>query len=319
VDARHWRRFLLRRFVGLLVTLLLTSFVIFASLYVAPGSPIAFLVGHHSASPAEIAAVKAQYHLEDPFFQRYWDWLTGILHGDFGTSIVFQQSVWSLISPRLLTSVMLVVYASLLTIAAGVGLGILAAVRGRVAERLVLVTTSLGAAIPPFVAAIFLLWLFAVKLGLFPTFGTGSGFTDRIWHLTLPAISLAIGATALLARYTRTAVGKEMHREHVETAQARGLRRGEIFRRHVLRNAAIPITASAGIVVATMIVAIAVVEKAFAVNGIGAYLIEALNANDFPVVQAIALLMAAAYVVLNATVDVLYAVLDPRVGAASSR
>jgi peptide/nickel transport system permease protein len=319
VEARHWRRFILRRAVGLLITLVLTSFLIFASLYLAPGSPIAFLLGHHTASAAEIASVKAQYHLNDPFLERYWDWLTGILHGNFGTSIVFQQSVWSLILPRLLTSVMLVAYASLLTIAVGIGLGTVAAVRGRAVDRTVLLVTSLGAAIPPFVAAIFLLYVFSVKLGIFPTFGTGTGFADRLWHLTLPAISLAIGSVALLARYTRTAIGKEAHSEHVETAVARGLRRGEVFRRHVFRNALIPITASVGIVVATMIVAIAVVEKAFAVNGVGAYLIEALNANDFPVVQAIALLMAAAYVVINAFVDVVYAVLDPRVAAASSR
>ncbi len=192
MDARHWRRFILRRFVGLVATLLLASFVIFASLYIAPGSPIAFLVGHHSASPSEIAAVKAQYHLNDPFLQRYWDWLTGILHGAFGTSIVFQQSVWSLISPRLLTSAILIVYASVLTVAAGVGLGILAAVRGRVAERVVLVTTSLGAAIPPFVAAIFLLWLFAVTLGLFPSLvpGTGRGRRSR-WRSARPHCSPA--------------------------------------------------------------------------------------------------------------------------------
>jgi peptide/nickel transport system permease protein len=292
---------------------------VFASLYVAPGSPISFLIGPHTASPAEIAAVKAQYHLNDPFLVRYWDWLTGLLHGDFGTSIVFQQSVTSLIGPKVLTTLLLIVYASLLAIVTGIGLGLLAAVRGRVADRVVLISTSVGVAIPSFVAAIFLLYVFSVKLGWFPTFGGGQGFLDRIWHLTLPAVSLAIGSLALLARYTRTAVQDERGKEHVATAIARGLAPGEVFRRHVLRNSLIPITASGGIVVATMIVGVAVVEKAFSIDGLGSYLIDALNANDFPVVQAIALIFATAYVVLNTAVDVVYAALDPRVAVAIRR
>lgn len=319
MGARDWIRFVLKRLLGLVATLLVASFLIFASLYVAPGSPIGFLLGHQTASAAEIASIKAQYHLNDPFFVRYWDWLTGLLHGDFGTSIVFQQSVTSLIGPRVLTTLMLVVYASLLTIVAGVGLGLVAALKGRVADRVVLITTSVGVAIPPFAAAIFLLYVFAVKLSVFPAFGAGQGFADRIWHLTLPAVSLALGSMALLARYTRTAVKEQSGSEHVETAIARGLRPGEVLRRHVLRNAMVPITASAGIIVATMIVAVAVVERAFAINGLGAYLINALNANDFPVVQAITLIFAATYVILNAVVDVMYALLDPRIAATESR
>jgi peptide/nickel transport system permease protein len=124
---------------------------------------------------------------------------------------------------------------------------------------------------------------------------------------------------ALLARFTRAAVREERQREHVETAVARGLPRGTVFRRHVLRNSLVPITASGGIVVATMIVAVAVVEKAFALDGLGSYLIDAVDANDFPVVQAIALLFATAYVVLNTVVDLIYAAVDPRVAAATAR
>jgi peptide/nickel transport system permease protein len=296
----------------MVLTLAVVSFLIFASLYVAPGSPISFLLGHRTASAAEIAAVRAQYHLSDPFFARYWAWLSDVLHGHLGSSIVFRQSVASLIGPKILTTVALVVYGSVIAVLLGVGLGLLAT-RGPVAERVVLISTSAGVAIPSFVAAIFLLYVFSVKLGWFPSFGPGQGFADRIWHLTLPAISLALGSLALLARYTRAAVVEERWKEHVTTAVVRGLPPRVVFRRHILRNALIPITASAGVVVATMIVGVAVVEQAFSLDGLGSYLIQALGANDFPVVQAITLIFAAAYVVLNTVVDLVYVALDPRV------
>ncbi|MFZ0386341.1 MAG: ABC transporter permease [Solirubrobacteraceae bacterium] len=319
MQGRALGRFFARRLIGMLLTLLVTSFLVFGSLYLAPGSPIAFLIGHHQASAREIAQVRAQYHLNESFFSRYWDWLTAILHGHFGNSIVYGQSVGSLLGPRVLTTVLLVAYASVLALGLGIALGIAGALGGRIVDRAVLITTSVGVAIPSFVAAIVLLYVFAVQLDWFPSFGAGSGLPDRLWHLTLPAISLALGSVALLTRFTRAAVREELRSEHVETAVTRGLPRGTVFRRHVLRNSLIPITASGGIVIATMIVAVAVVEKAFALDGLGAYLIDAVDANDFPVVQAIALLFATAYVVLNTVIDLIYAAVDPRVAAATAR
>jgi peptide/nickel transport system permease protein len=296
----------------MVLTLLIVSFAVFASLYIAPGSPLSFLLGRRSASPTEIAAVRHRYHLDDPFLVRYWHWLSDLLHGNFGSSIVFREPVTSLLAPRIATTTLLVVYASLLAALAGFALGLLAALKGRIAERAVTIGTSVGIAVPPFVAAIVLLYVFAVELGWFPAFGPGHGVADRIWHLTLPAVSLALGSLALIARYTRTAIGEEQAKEYVATAVARGLAPRDIFRRHVLRAALIPITGSIGIVVATMIVGVAVVERAFSLNGLGGYLVEELSARDFPVVQAIALIFASAYVVLNTAVDVTYALLDPR-------
>lgn len=319
MHRRALGRFFARRLIGMLLTLLVTSFLVFGSLYLTPGSPIAFLIGHHQASAQEISQVGAQYHLNEPFFPRYWDWLTAVLQGHFGNSIVYGQSVSSLLGPRVLTTVLLVLFASVLALGFGIALGLASALGGRIVDRAALITTSVGVAIPSFVAAILLLYVFAVQLRWFPSFGAGSGLPDRLWHLTLPAFSLALGSVALLTRFTRAAVREERRREHVETAVARGLPRGTVFRRHVLRNSLVPITASGGIVVATMIVAVAVVEKAFAIDGLGSYLIDAVDANDFPVVQAIALLFATAYVVLNTVVDLIYAAVDPRVAAATAR
>jgi peptide/nickel transport system permease protein len=156
-----------------------------------------------------------------------------------------------------------------------------------------------------------------VNLGWFPAFSGGEGFFDSIWHLTLPAFALAFSSVALVARVTRTSVREELRREHVQTATSRGIPRSLIIRRHVLRNAAIPITTVVGITIASLFAASAVVERAFSLNGIGAYLIQAAASKDMAVVQGITLVIVTVFVVINTIVDVLYAVLDPRVSLGS--
>ena len=174
------------------------------------------------------------------------------------------------------------------------------------------------AALPAFVAATLLMSTFSVRLGWFPAFGNGEGLFDRIRHLTLPAIALAGASMALVARVTRTSVRGEVDREHVQTAVSRGLPRGTIIRRHVLRNAAIPITTVAGITIASLIALAAVVERAFSLNGLGSYLVAAAASKDFAVVQGISLVLVTVFVVLNTIVDLLYALLDPRVKLGSA-
>jgi peptide/nickel transport system permease protein len=177
----------------------------------------------------------------------------------------------------------------------------------------VIVFTTVLAAVPSFVAAIVLISVFAVHLGWFPALGPGQGFADQIWHLTLPAIALAASSLAIVARITRVSVRGEFGREHVQTAVSRGIPRRLVIRRHVLRNAAIPITTVAGITIASLIAVSAVVERAFALDGLGATLVQAAQTKDFAVVQGIALVLVTAFVVVNLIVDILYAVLDPTV------
>ena len=157
--------------------------------------------------------------------------------------------------------------------------------------------------------------LFAVKLGWFPAIGAGDGLTDRIHHLTLPALALAIGQTAYIARVARASVLDELDRDHVQTAIARGLPRRYITRTHVLRNAAIPIVTVSGLTVAGLAATTVVVERAFNLNGVGSLLVEAIARKDFAVVQAVALLLVSLFLVINSLVDLTYGLLDPRVGA----
>jgi peptide/nickel transport system permease protein len=195
----------------------------------------------------------------------------------------------------------------------GIGSGIVAGLRRGAIDMSVIVGTTVFAAIPSFVAAIVLIWVFAVRLGWFPALGPGTGGLDRLWHLTLPAIALALSALAIVARVTRVSVREEMGREHVQTAVSRGLPWYLVVRRHVLRNAAIPITTVSGITIASLIALSAVVERAFSLNGLGSELVSAAASKDFAVVQGISLVLVAGFVITNTIVDLVYALLDPRV------
>jgi peptide/nickel transport system permease protein len=297
----------------LLATLLVSSFVIFSALFIAPGNPIAVLSGGRSLPPDSVRILEARYHLDQPFLTQYWLWLKGALHGDFGISIALRENVSSLIAVRIGTTAALVLYASVLILVVGIGLGLLAGLRPGLLDTSVLAVTAISAAIPSFVAAIVLILLFSVKLMWFPSLGNGTGLFGTIYHLTLPALALATSSLAIVARVTRASVREEFGREHVQTAVSRGIPARQLIRRHVLRNAAIPITTVSGITVASLIAFAAVVERAFGLSGLGAYLVASANSKDFAVVQGISLVLVTAFVLVNVLVDFLYAVLDPRV------
>ena len=223
----------------------------------------------------------------------------------------------TLIAARMWTTGGLVLYAALIILVVGIGSGVLAALRPGLADTTVLVSTAVSAALPSFVAAIVLILLFSVKLGWFPALGNGTGFWSNVQHFTLPAVALAISSLAIVARVTRAAVREEADREHVQTAVSRGIPGRQLIRRHILRNAAIPITTVTGITIASLIAVAAVVETAFSLNGLGAYLVQAAEYKDLAVVQGISLVLVTAFVVVNALVDLLYAALDPRVALGS--
>jgi len=312
----RWR-FLARRLAMLVASLLVASFVIFGALYLAPGNPITALSGGRALPAASLRVLEQRYHLNQPFLAQYWYWLDNALHGNLGISITLQENVSAVIAGRMWTTGGLVLYAALIILVVGIGSGILAALRPGIADTSVLVTTAVSAAVPSFVAAIVLITVFSVKLGWFPALGNGTSLGSNVRHLTLPAIALALSSLAIVARVTRAAVREEADREHVQTAISRGIPARQLIRRHILRNAAIPITTVSGITIASLIAVAAVVETAFSLNGLGAYLVQAAQSKDLAVVQGISLVLVVAFVLINAIVDLLYALLDPRVALGS--
>lgn len=295
-----------------------STIIIFGALALAPGSPIAFLSGGRTLSPAEKAALNSYYHLNDPLWERYWDWLKALLQGNLGTSIAFHEPVSTVLIPRLETTLFLVAYAGVVIVVVGIGLGVIAAKSRRLIDSTITALTTIGLATPAFVAAVGLTLLFAVHLAWFPVFGSGSGFGDRLLHLTLPAVSLAIGGVALIARITRAAVRKELSSEHVETAHSRGLPELRVLRRHAVRNALIPVTTASGLTIGALLAGTTVVETAFGVSGGGSLLVQSVQTKDIPVVQATCLLLVVAFAVINSGVDLLYSVIDPRIRRAQT-
>lgn len=311
--------YLARRTGGLLLVLLVTSFLVFGLLYLAPGSPLAFILGPRGGTPEQIAAVTAQYHLNDPFLVRYVAWLGDLLRGDLGYSIVYRQDVSDLIAGRVGTTLALVSMAALIIAVVGISAGTLAALRGGWTDQLTSSIAAIGLSTPSFVIGVALISVFAVGLGWFPTFGSGSGGLDTLVHLALPALALSVASAAYLARITRASVLEERGREHVQTATVRGLAPGYIVRHHVLRNSLVPIVTVLGLTIATLIAGAVVVENVFALDGLGSLLVRAILQRDFAVVQAVILVLVVAFVLVNAVVDVLYTFIDPRIALGSRK
>ncbi|MER5966039.1 ABC transporter permease [Streptomyces sp. NPDC002057] len=309
----NFLRFAVRRAAEMAATLLVASFVVFGAMYLAPGSPASFLLSGRSASPEALAAVNAQYHLDDPFAVRYLRWLGDMVQGDFGRSLTYRTDVSRLLADRLPTTLLLITMALLVVVVVGLLLGRVAAVRGGATDSAVLVATTLAVGTPSFVAAVLLQGLFAVKLGWFPSGGAGSGFLDQVWHLTLPAIALALYLIGMLARVTRSAMLEALAGEHVTVARSRGVPERQVIRRHVLRNSLGTVLTTGGLIVSTLLVCTILVETAFSVGGIGQLLELSTTTKDFPTVQAISLIIVALFMAVNLVVDLLLPVVDPRI------
>ncbi|MEU0629414.1 ABC transporter permease [Streptomyces sp. NPDC005989] len=306
-------RFAVRRLVEMAATLLGASFVVFGAMYLAPGDPAGFLLSGRSASPEALATIKAQYHLDDPFFVRYLRWLGDIVQGDFGRSITYRTDVSRLLADRLPTTLLLVVMALAVVAVIGLVLGRIAAVRGGGIDSTILVGTALAVGTPSFVAAVLLQGLFAVKLGWFPSSGAGDGFGDKLWHLTLPAIALALYLIGMLARVTRSTMLEALDSEHVTVARSRGVPERQVIRRHVFRNSLGTVLTTGGLIVSTLLICTILVETAFSIGGVGQLLELSTTTKDFPTVQAVSLIIVALFMTVNLIVDLLLPLVDPRI------
>jgi peptide/nickel transport system permease protein len=297
-----------------IVTIFVASMIIYAGLSAAPGNPAVLLAGNR-ATPAMIASIQRRLGLDRPLPVRYVSWLWGVLHGNLGMSIQYRESVNSLIGPRIGNTLFLVCYAMLIIVVAGICGGMLPALIRR-SNVWVTVSASITTAIPSFVAALLLIEVFALKLGWFPVLGSGGvGLLGLLRSMTLPAFALALAWVGYVAQITRTSVLEEEGREHVETARARGVRELRVFRRHVARNAAVPIVTVSAVTLAGLITGSIVVEQVFGINGIGAELVASVLAKDYNVVLVISMIYIVAFVIATTVIDLAQLALDPRVRA----
>ncbi|QIM19144.1 ABC transporter permease [Leucobacter coleopterorum] len=303
------------RIASVVLILLVISFLSFSLLYLAPGDLVKNLLGNRPSTSEAIEAIRTQYHLDDPFLVRYFDWLFSALRGDFGVSIRLQQPVTTVIESRVGVTAELIGFSFLLALVTAVPLGILSAARaGKRLDRAASAVSLFGLSAPSFALAILAISVFSLLLPIFPAYGAGAEGVERFWHLVLPSAVLAAGIGAILMRMTRAAVLRELESDAITFARSRGITESKI-QRIALRGALIPIVTSAGLILTFIIGGTIIVETVFALPGLGQLLEEAVLFKDLPVVQAITLLVAAAIAIITILVDISYTLLDPRVRA----
>jgi peptide/nickel transport system permease protein len=300
--------FIVRRVLIAIPVLLGVLTLVFFSIHLVPGDPVAvMLIGH--ASKADVIRLRHELGLDRPLWQQYIDFMRGAVHMDFGTSIASQEPVSREIWVRLPYTAELAGAAFVLTLVFGFTSGILAAVFNRTAiGTAVTAVAVLGVSIPDFFLGTFLALLFGVDLGWLPVAGT-QGFAS----LVLPAVTLALVISAILTRLIRAAMVDVMGLEYVRTARAKGVKRRVVLLRHVLRNALIPVVTIMGLIMAYLLGGTVVVEIVFARPGLGTLAVSAASARDFPVVQGTTFVFALVLITLNLLVDICYGFLDPRI------
>ncbi len=311
--------FILKRFATFVATLLAASVLVFAVLDVLPGNAAELMLGE-SATPESLKALSAKLGLDQPPLTRYAAWMKGLALGDMGTSLSYDTPVLDLVTQRLAVTLPLALMAMALTTVLALALGVYAASHhNRIGDVGVMGLSQLGIAIPNFWFAILLILLFAVKLqwfsaGGFPgwTEDDGGGLSEGVKALVLPAVALAVVQAAILARITRSAVLDVLREDFVRTARAKGLSQRQVLWRHVLRNAFVPVLTIMGLQFANLLTGTVVIENVFSLPGLGRLVFQAIANRDLVVVRNVVLLLAAAVIAVNFVVDVLYAVVDPR-------
>lgn len=308
-------RFLLQRLAGFVATLVAASVVVFVVLEVLPGDAAQVMLGPEA--PAEtVRALAHKLGVDRPPLARYLGWVEGMATGDLGTSYAYDTPVGELVAPSLALTLPLAALAMMLNTVLGLTLGLYAASHhNRLGDIVVMSLSQIGIALPTFWVGILLILLFAVALGWLPAGGFpgwSAGFWPALRALILPAVALALVQGAILARVTRAAVLDVMREDFVRTALAKGLSPGAALRRHVLRNAMIPIVTVLGLQLSSLLVLTIVVENVFSLPGLGHLILNAIANRDIVVVRDAVMLLAAMVVAVNFVVDLLYVAIDPR-------
>ncbi len=308
-------RFAATRLISLSLSLLAASVVIFAVIEVIPGDPAAFMLGMN-AQEDTIAALREQLGLEGSIFARYFNWITGMLTGDFGTSYTYRVPVTELVLARIWISLPLAMFALILSTLIAFPVGLIAAARrGKPADMGIMATTQLGIAIPNFWFAMLLVVVFAINLrwfsaGGFP--GWENGFWPSLKSLTLPAIALALPQASILARIMRSSVLDTLDQDYIRTARAKGLTRRQSITRHALRNAMIPVLTIIGMQFSFLLAGAIIIENIFFLPGLGRLIFQGITQRDLVVVESVVMLLVFAVITVTFLVDIAYAAVDPR-------
>jgi len=307
--------FIFKRFISLSLSLVAASLVIFLVIEVVPGDPASFMMGLNAA-PEAVDALREQLGLNLPLFVRYFNWIFGMAHGDFGISYTYKVPVAGLIADRSWISLPLALYALALSTLIAFPVGVLAASkRNSAADVSIMGATQLGIAVPNFWFAMLLVMVFSISLrwfsaGGFP--GWDQGFFAGMKALTLPAIALALPQASILARVMRSSLLDTLHEDYIRTARAKGLSRRQTLWRHALRNALIPVLTIIGLQFSFLLAGAIIIENVFFLPGLGRLVFQGITQRDLIVVKSVVMLLVFAVIVVTFVVDIAYVIADPR-------
>ncbi|MEE9336106.1 MAG: ABC transporter permease [Granulosicoccaceae bacterium] len=307
--------YLIKRLTSLVLTLLVASVVLFVTIEIVPGDPASFMLGIN-AQAETLEALRTELGLDKSKPQRYWQWLTGMLQGDFGKSYTYKTPVAAMIGERMWISLPLTLFALLISTLIAFPAGIYAASRrGRIGDAAVTGMTQLGVAIPNFWFAMLLVSFFAIKLGWFSSggfIGWDQGLLVGLKSLLLPAIALALPQAAILTRVTRSSLLDVLSEDYMRTARAKGMSKRSAIWRHGLRNAMIPVLTILGLQFSFLLAGAIIIEKVFYLPGLGLLVFQSIAQRDLIVVESVVMLLVFAVVLVTFLVDLAYAWVDPR-------
>ncbi|ECG8590838.1 glutathione ABC transporter permease GsiC [Salmonella enterica subsp. salamae] len=300
--------YVLKRLLGLIPTLLIVAVLVFLFVHLLPGDPARLIAGPE-ADAQVIELVRQQLGLDKPLHVQFWHYITHVLQGDFGTSMVSRRPVSEEIASRFLPTLWLTITSMLWAVLFGMALGIAAAVwRNRWPDRIGMALAVTGISFPAFALGILLMQIFSVELGWLPTVGA-----DSWQHYILPSLTLGAAVASVMARFTRSSFVDVLGEDYMRTARAKGVSETWVVLKHGLRNAMIPVVTMMGLQFGFLLGGSIVVEKVFNWPGLGRLLVDAVEMRDYPVIQAEVLLFSLEFILINLVVDVLYAAINPAI------
>jgi len=321
---RNVGRYIIQRVVAAVPVIFIVGVIVFSLVHITPGDPALIMAGDE-ASPAEIDALRKELGLDAPLWRQGLDFIFDSLRGDLGKSVFSRHDVRELIVKRLEPTLSIAIFSQVLSILIGIPLGILAAWKANTwIDRVAMIFAVLGLALPSFWLGYNLIWIFAVKWGLFPAVGyekiflpefDGGGLNLGPWlhSITLPSITIGVIGAALITRMTRSSMLEVLREDYIRTARAKGLGESVVLLRHAFKNAGLPIVTIVGLGVAGLVTGLVVTEAVFAIPGVGRLMVNGVVRRDFPIIQGVVLMTTVSYVFINLMVDLTYGYLDPRI------
>lgn len=309
-------RYIIKRILASIPVVIIVGVITFSLLYIAPGDPAA-IIGGDEANPEILEQIRKDLGFDRPYHVQLGNWFWNMLRGDLGTSIFSKREITELILPRLQPTLSLGIQVMVISSILGVSTGMLSAWHaGSRADRTLMFFAVLGFATPGFWLAFIMIWAFAVNLGWFPVLGyspLGDGILKHLHSMFLPVAVNSILAFAFISRITRSAMLDVMREDYIRTARAKGLSDFVVFIRHAMRPSAVPVVTVIGAAIAGLATGFVLTETIFAIPGLGRMLVDAIVRRDYPIIQALLMVVATVLILVNLIIDVIYAYIDPRI------